>query len=95
MQTLRDFFERDFLRSLADRDRRTIAGYQQTVKLVVDVLDDPTPGTLGFSRDAFIRELRKRQLATATINKHIRHVNAVLKQMGPGVPAKYTGVPAK
>jgi len=95
MRTLAEFFRSVYVPSCKDKSKRTLTEYNTAIRLVAEILDDPVPGTLGFSRDAFIRELRKRQLAAATINKHIRHVNAVLKQMGSGVPDKYTGVPAK
>ena len=85
MRTLAEFFRDVYVsQCLWDRDNRTLNEYQSTIRLVDDVLDRPIPGTLGFSRDAFIRELKKRKLASATINKHIRHINAVLKQMGIG-----------
>ena len=85
MRTLTEFFRSVYVPSCKDKSKRTLTEYNTAVKLAAEILDDPTPGTLGFNRDAFVRELRKRKAAPATINKHIRHINAVLKQMGTPV----------
>lgn len=90
MQTLDQFYRSVYAPIfLHGKDKRTHSEYRRTLELVVDILDDPTIHEINLYSSKFIAELQKRGLASATIAKHCRHLNAIFKKLGPKSPKNY------
>jgi len=82
IQTLADFYRKVYVpQCLKDRSWRTLKEYNSTVKFIVEIFDDPVPGTLTICRKAFVDELKKRGNAEATIAKHLRNLNAIFRKL--------------
>ena len=47
MQTLSEFFRSVYALSCKDKSKRTLTEYNTAIQLAVEILDDPTPGTIG------------------------------------------------
>jgi len=82
MQTLAEFYRKVYVPQCPrDRSWRTLSEYNSSVKLIVEIFDDPVPGTLTMDRKAFVGELKKRGNAEATIAKHLRDLNAIFRKL--------------
>jgi integrase len=84
--TLVSFFERYFARLFLDDARpRTFAAYDETLKHWKCITGDPELPFDAAVLAAFKVELHS-TLSAATVNKHLRQVNAILAKVGPAGP---------
>jgi len=84
--TLVSFFRKQFSPLFLDDARpRTFAAYEETLRHWRRITGDPELGFGSAVLAAFKVELHE-TLSAATVNKHLRHVNAILGKCGPAGP---------
>ena len=80
MQTLTEFYRSVYVPTrLKKRESTTLIQYKATINLVTEILGNLPLDQYDLLQSAFTAEMKGRNAADATIDKHIRHINAVFK----------------